>query len=162
YKRNTVFIVILEHWSFEILSILLAISFFQGVALQSQCPNGWTRRENSCYLFVTHVANDWTESEFFCQLLHSNLVEIETSEENAFVQKEAIRHSFENRDSHGFWIGGTDAINEGEWTWVTSGSNFTYSNWARDFPTIIAATRTARNFTKTAIFSGMMRSVITG
>lgn len=34
-----------------------------GVALQSQCPNGWTRRENSCYLFVTHVANDWTESE---------------------------------------------------------------------------------------------------
>ena len=42
--------------------------------------------------------------------------------------------NFINLDSHGFWIGGTDAINEGEWTWVTSGSNFTYSNWAPGFP----------------------------
>lgn len=37
--------------------------YFSGVTSQSECPHGWTRRDSSCYLFVTHVANDWTESE---------------------------------------------------------------------------------------------------
>lgn len=37
--------------------------YFSAVTPQSECPHGWTRRDSSCYLFVTHVANDWTESE---------------------------------------------------------------------------------------------------
>lgn len=34
-----------------------------GVLAQSSCPHGWLKNDNSCYLFVTHVDNDWTESE---------------------------------------------------------------------------------------------------
>nr|XP_019930721.2 perlucin [Crassostrea gigas] len=114
--------------------ILFAVSLFQAVTPQSECPHGWTRRDSSCYLFVTHVANDWTESEFFCRLLHSNLAEIETQEEGTFLQSQARIHTHENRDSHGFWIGGTDAVEEGKWIWITSGHSFTYSHWAPGFP----------------------------
>lgn len=42
---------------------LRSILNFSGVTSQTECPHGWTRRDSSCYLFVTHVANDWTESE---------------------------------------------------------------------------------------------------
>ncbi|XP_061183004.1 perlucin-like protein [Saccostrea echinata] len=100
----------------------------------SECPHGWTKWGTSCYLFVTHVHNDWTESEYFCHMLHSKLVEIETMEEDNFVQLQAIKHVHENPGTFGFWIGGTDAVVEGEWMWVTTGQNFTYSNWAPGFP----------------------------
>ncbi|XP_048729444.2 perlucin-like [Ostrea edulis] len=114
--------------------LFVAVSVLQGAESQSTCPRGWTQRSLSCYLFVTHVANDWTESEYFCHLLHGKLAEIETMEEDNFLQLEAIRHAHENHGSFGFWIGGTDALIEGEWTWVSSGNNFTYSNWAPGFP----------------------------
>lgn len=39
-----------------------------GVLAQSTCPHGWLKNDNSCYLFVTHVDNDWTESEVQCTL----------------------------------------------------------------------------------------------
>lgn len=48
--------------------------YFSGVTSQSECPHGWTRRDSSCYLFVTHVANDWTESEVRAVFIF-NLVE---------------------------------------------------------------------------------------
>lgn len=51
--------------------------YFSAVTPQSECPHGWTRRDSSCYLFVTHVANDWTESEVrtvFTFLAFKNLV----------------------------------------------------------------------------------------
>lgn len=35
---------------------------------QSTCPHGWLKNDNSCYLFVTHVDNDWTESEVQCTI----------------------------------------------------------------------------------------------
>lgn len=50
--------------------------YFSAVTPQSECPHGWTRRDSSCYLFVTHVANDWTESEVrtvFTFLVFKNL-----------------------------------------------------------------------------------------
>lgn len=34
----------------------------------------------------------------------------------------------------GFWIGGTDAVVEGEWIWITSQAKFSYDDWADDFP----------------------------
>lgn len=51
--------------------------YFSAATPQSECPHGWTRRDSSCYLFVTHVANDWTESEVrtvFTFLAFKNLV----------------------------------------------------------------------------------------
>lgn len=39
-----------------------------GVLAQSSCPHGWLKNDNSCYLFVTHVDNDWTESEVQCTI----------------------------------------------------------------------------------------------
>lgn len=57
------------------ISILCIFLFFyflgglnSGVLAQSTCPHGWLKNDNSCYLFVTHVDNDWTESEVQCTL----------------------------------------------------------------------------------------------
>ncbi|XP_062605374.1 perlucin-like protein [Saccostrea cucullata] len=96
------------------------------------CPHGWLRNSSSCYLFVTHVDNDWTESEYFCSMLGAKLVEIETEEENNYIRSHA-RTAHQHKQS-GFWIGGTDAVVEGEWIWMKSQTPFSYTDWARNFP----------------------------
>lgn len=32
------------------------------------------------------------------------------------------------------WIGGTDFIVEGQWVWISTQKNLTYSDWAHDEP----------------------------
>eukprot|EP00105_Crassostrea_gigas_P030493 XP_011452811.1 PREDICTED: perlucin-like protein [Crassostrea gigas] len=111
---------------------LLSIFSLTGVLAQSSCPHGWLKNDNSCYLFVTHVDNDWTESEYFCHMIGSKLVEIETEKENNFLKNHA--RSEHQHAKSGFWIGGTDAVVEGEWIWITSQAKFSYDDWADDFP----------------------------
>lgn len=108
--------------------LFLFFGLNSGVLAQSTCPHGWLKNDNSCYLFVTHVDNDWTESEvqctismpcpndkhtgiisgvfrnskkvyathsenfffqYFCHMIGSKLVEIETEKENNFLKNHA-------------------------------------------------------------------------
>ena len=32
------------------------------------------------------------------------------------------------------WLGGSDILNEGTWTWAASGAGFTYTNWNQGEP----------------------------
>ncbi|XP_048729451.1 perlucin-like protein isoform X2 [Ostrea edulis] len=110
-------------------------TFFVGALAQpssQNCAHGWLKRGSSCYLYVTHVDNDWTESEYFCHMLGAKLVEIESKEENDFLKEHA--KTAHQHEQSGFWIGGTDAVVEDTWVWMTSQTEFSFSDWARNFP----------------------------
>ena len=87
----------------------------------SECPEGWSRNQTSCYWVVLDTA-DWFEAYNGCQQLHPNshLASSGSESENAFI---ANLHY-----SDRYWLGGTDSDEEGNWAW-TDGTSFNYTNW---------------------------------
>ncbi|XP_041033312.1 C-type lectin domain family 10 member A-like isoform X2 [Carcharodon carcharias] len=80
-----------------------------GACQNLQCAHHWIHFNGSCYFFSTKKAS-WTSSKMYCSLQQSNLVVINTIEEQHFVTMES--------DSKLFWIGLTDHENEDKWEWV--------------------------------------------
>ncbi|XP_078387487.1 asialoglycoprotein receptor 1-like [Cetorhinus maximus] len=91
-----------------------------------QCPRHWIQFNDSCYFFSTKKAS-WTSSKMYCSLRQSNLVVINTIEEQHSVAMES--------DSKVFWIGLTDHENEDKWEWV-DGTDYktTPTFWAPQEP----------------------------
>ena len=87
----------------------------------SECPEGWSRNQTSCYWVVLDNA-DWFEAYNGCQQLHpsAHLASSGSETENAFIGRMHF-------NTH-FWLGGTDSDVEGNWTW-TDGTPFDYTNW---------------------------------
>jgi len=85
------------------------------------CPSGWSRYENSCFKFV-EVADYWSGAQYYCERKGGNLASIHSREENEFVK------SLTSKWPSYHWIGGSDAISEGEWAWF-DGSSWVYQNW---------------------------------
>merc|ERR1712013_384975 len=90
------------------------------------CPSGWSRYENSCFKFV-EVADYWSGAQYYCERNGGNLASIRSREENEFVE------SLTSRYNSYHWIGGSDAVSEGEWVW-SDGSSWVYQNWLPDKP----------------------------
>ena len=90
------------------------------------CPSGWSRYENSCFKFV-EVADYWSGAQYYCERNGGNLASILSREENEFVE------SLTSRYNSYHWIGGSDAVSEGEWVW-SDGSSWVYQNWLPDKP----------------------------
>uniref|UniRef100_A0A8W8JF97 C-type lectin domain-containing protein n=1 Tax=Magallana gigas TaxID=29159 RepID=A0A8W8JF97_MAGGI len=63
----------------------------------------------------------------------SSLVEIESAEENNFLKshiRNTLHREIDDRQiKSSFWIGGTDFIVEGQWVWISTQKNLTYSDW---------------------------------
>ncbi|XP_067877338.1 hepatic lectin-like isoform X2 [Heterodontus francisci] len=74
-----------------------------------QCPRNWIHFNESCYYFSTK-ADTWKNSKLYCTLRESNLLVINTAEEQYFLTLES-----ENKR---FWIGLHDQENEHVWQWV--------------------------------------------
>ena len=49
------------------------------------CPEGWTRREEFCYLLVEEKKN-WEDASSDCKSKGGNLVSIHNKEEDDFIQ----------------------------------------------------------------------------
>ena len=90
----------------------------------SECPEGWSRNQTSCYWVVLDNA-DWFEAYNGCQQLHpsAHLASSGSETENAFIGRMHF-------NTH-FWLGGTDSDVEGNWTW-TDGTPFNYTHWKSD------------------------------
>ena len=90
----------------------------------SECPEGWTHQETSCYWVVLHNA-DWVEAYNGCPQLHpdAHLASSGSESENEIIS------SLHSGSPYNFWLGGTDADEEGNWIW-TDGTPFNYTYWA--------------------------------
>uniref|UniRef100_A0A096LWR6 C-type lectin domain-containing protein n=1 Tax=Poecilia formosa TaxID=48698 RepID=A0A096LWR6_POEFO len=80
-----------------------------------KCEAGWEQHGGKCYSFNT-VRSTWTESRHVCQHQGSDLVKIDSREEQMFlgVRLRALMEDGEDR----FWIGLTDSELEGRFLWV--------------------------------------------
>lgn len=68
----------------------------------------------------------WSDSKAFCESKGGYLATITSAEEQALI--ELLIKNLSGASANTFFIGGTDAAQEGVWEWVT-GESFEYSNW---------------------------------
>ncbi len=69
---------------------------------------------------VFDISISWEEAKILCEDIGGHLATITSEEENSFITNLLSKDYY--------YIGGTDANCEGNWTWVT-GEPWTYSNW---------------------------------
>lgn len=115
---------------------LLAFCGVIATGLGGTCNTPWVNHADSCYLFVTHLKENWSEAVSMCTELGGYLVEIESAQEQQFLRNYAIHQlhiqqggTFGNGS---FWIGGTDMLVEGNWFWLSTKQNFLYTDWYAD------------------------------
>jgi hypothetical protein len=83
----------------------------------------------------------WSVATSYCTNLGGHLVTIQDSEENDFIITLITDKSI--------WLGATDAVKEGIWTWV-SGEPWEYTNWAGGQPDNILDREDVLSFGDTA------------
>uniref|UniRef100_A0A3B4HAL2 C-type lectin domain-containing protein n=1 Tax=Pundamilia nyererei TaxID=303518 RepID=A0A3B4HAL2_9CICH len=84
------------------------------------CDEGWDEHGGKCYYFSTNKSS-WTESRDECRAKGGDLVKIDNWCEQNFEDM--------------FWIGLTDAVEEGRWLWLDgSPLNTSLSFWADHEP----------------------------
>ena len=74
----------------------------------------------------------WESAKLFCEKKGGHLVTISDEKENEFVNGMRCR-KLSTDYQQSIWLGGSDAANEGTWSWIT-GEPFTYSNWEPNEP----------------------------
>lgn len=65
------------------------------------CSNGFEQHEEKCYLFKGNTRQPWSTAKLFCEKFDSNLLEIESAEEQNFVTKKLQERQIIRQ----FWIG---------------------------------------------------------
>ena len=106
----------------ELLCIINYLySFFIILNIPTEiCEPGWVYYQGFCYKKKS-TCETWTNASSICMGYGSNLVGIESAEEDVFVQ-----HLHHGRPS---WIGLNDQANEGVYLW-TDGGPVSYTHWA--------------------------------
>ncbi|XP_045204984.2 galactose-specific lectin nattectin-like [Mercenaria mercenaria] len=98
------------------------------------CPNGYTRYDKSCYI-VTEAVVSWPVALVYCEAFGGHLAYIESQREQKFIN--AFLKTVNPRVTRQYyWIGGTDAVTEGEWFWAPAVKPVTYTNWGPGNPNL--------------------------
>ncbi|XP_040903323.1 C-type lectin domain family 4 member M-like isoform X2 [Toxotes jaculatrix] len=84
------------------------------------CQTGWRKFDISCY-FISTIKRNWTVSRKDCIARGADLVIIDSRDEQVFVN--GLLGVSQNA-----WIGLTDSLQEGTWTWV-DGTPLTMDFW---------------------------------
>lgn len=80
---------------------------FKARAEEKDCPSGWVKYTESCYLY-SEATSSWQEALSFCNSLGSSLADVESLEEHKFIQHLITRDT---------WSGGHHDTDAGEWGW---------------------------------------------
>ncbi|XP_077058630.1 galactose-specific lectin nattectin-like [Siphateles boraxobius] len=116
------------------LCLLMALTAsVEGNPVQSKdcgvCWTGWSSFGCRCFKFMNYLST-WIEAEKFCLIFGGNLASVHSHEEYMFIQR-MIRSR--THASTRAWIGGNDAVQEGDWLW-SDGSKMNYQIWAPGEP----------------------------
>lgn len=97
------------------------------------CEDGWVSFNRSCYIAIQKF-EPWFLAMELCKALSGYLVQLESPEENRFIQN-YVRglHSNHNID-YRYWIGAHDLAVEGHWTWAFTHDRIQYFDWAPGEP----------------------------
>jgi hypothetical protein len=91
------------------------------------CPGKSIKWQTKCYYFE-NTNSPFITAEIFCNNnLGGNLASVHNGFTNAFMAQQA-RLSLNGTDSPDFWVGITNLINPGNWSW-TDGSVYDFSEW---------------------------------
>ncbi|XP_061180795.1 perlucin-like protein [Saccostrea echinata] len=94
---------------------------------EDECSDGWFRFEDHCYYNnLTDIT--WNEAENVCNHHGAYLVEINSSYENLWLDRE-----LPNEERHR-WIGATDILTEGQFLWSFSNTELNFENWRNGEP----------------------------
>ncbi|XP_007252805.3 macrophage mannose receptor 1 [Astyanax mexicanus] len=100
---------------------------------EGNCPEGWMRFHNKCYLFKgNHYNNEikanWSYARDWCRSQQGDLAVIDDINENDFVA------SYLRDMIHPVWIGLSDVLHEDKFAWSDGVSPVLFTNWAEKEP----------------------------
>jgi len=84
------------------------------------CAPGWEEFDGKCY-FWSQEKLFWGAAELKCRAMGGHLASVTSSDTHDFL------HTHEKTPA-GLWIGGTDQVEEGNWTW-TDCSPWNFTRW---------------------------------
>ncbi|XP_052407506.1 ladderlectin-like isoform X11 [Carassius gibelio] len=96
---------------------------------QETCESGWSAYEGRCFRFF-NFQRSWIEAEKQCLGYDGNLASVHSYEEYTFIQ---IMIKYQTQEATPSWIGGYDAVSEGNWLW-SDGSSMIIQIWASAQP----------------------------
>ncbi|XP_052809297.1 perlucin-like protein [Mya arenaria] len=111
------------------MTLLHVFVFSLSFALYKACPSGWATHGDMCYHFSRDVES-WPGAVIMCQIMGGTLVEIETLQENVYLQAQLKGFN----SSKYFWIALSDVVEEGSWNWMVSKTQPEFINWASTEP----------------------------
>ncbi|XP_041806919.1 CD209 antigen-like [Chelmon rostratus] len=76
----------------------------------SPCPAGWTKFRCACYL-LSNESGSWETGREDCSARGADLVVVDSTEEQRFLSNFTAEGTLA-------WIGLTDRVKEGTWTWI--------------------------------------------
>jgi hypothetical protein len=88
--------------------------------------------EESCYELFGELAS-WNEAEARCVAWGGHLASVESSEEDAFLGAWPALLGLPLLDGSGLWLGGTDALRDGDFRW-SGDRSLDFLGWASDQP----------------------------
>jgi hypothetical protein len=75
----------------------------------------------------------WDVAKKTCQSLNASLVEIQTIEKQFILESFLGQFGLESNKLYFIWLNG-HRESSAKWKWITSGKEFTYTNWSKDEP----------------------------
>lgn len=108
-------------FSFDICEFYWSITF--GDHGLGKCPHQLTDKNkyNGHYYLAFDESLSWTEAKDYCENLGGHLATVTSQGEQNFIVGLF-------NESNGYYLGGSDAEIEGNWTWIT-GEQWQFDNW---------------------------------
>jgi Notch-like protein len=82
---------------------------------------------------ITYAETTWDEAKKTCESLNASLVEIQTIEKQFILESFLGQFRIESNELYYIWLNG-HRESSGKWKWITSGKEFTYTNWGSENP----------------------------
>ncbi|XP_071797835.1 uncharacterized protein [Asterias amurensis] len=99
----------------------------QSITAVNVCPSNWFARGQFCYHFRI-AGQNWIEASLSCQKQNAHLVSILSKDENDYIGQISNDLSVATPTMRRFWIGLTDANQEGEMEW-SNGDPISFTSW---------------------------------
>jgi hypothetical protein len=111
--------------------LIVLILAYAALAIADDCPSGWVRYSNKCYLFTTsHVLYAQCNTDCSTYQSRATMLCIESTDQNSFVQSSL--QSIDSGSQSSFFIGYQRDLS-GEFVWFT-GCESSFTNWDYNEP----------------------------